>query len=397
MHASAHSRLLAALLSLGALGAAWAADEPRNVYSAGGEVRTTAPMTGDFTAAGGRVVVEHAVGGDVTVAGGSVELKAPIGDDLRAGGGDVRLDTTVGGEMFAAGANLELGPGAVVNHGARLFGSNVLVQGRVVGPLEARGERVKIDGEVQGDAQVAAEHIELGPKAKIGGSLRYATAGELVKAEGATVAGALMRDESLFERRERSRSSASASERARRTSWGGGVFTYIAVLACTALLLLLVPAFAGRAAQRVHDAPWASLGAGFATLVAVPVLAVLLFITLLGIPVGIAVLALYPALLLVGFIVSVLFIAHLLPPALHRPLPAGFGPSMGWFALALLLVMLIAKLPFLGALLVAFVALAGLGACVLEVNARRKGPGAPAAPAEQAPLRTPPGEPAFRP
>ena len=80
-------------------------------------------------------------------------------------------------------------------------------------------------------------------------------------------------------------------------------------------------------AGRIRASPWAALGVGFGTAVAAPVLAVRLFITLLGIPVGIALLAL-----------------------------------------------LVARVPFLGGSLAALLGLAGVGACVLELHARRKGP-----------------------
>lgn len=139
------------------------------------------------------------------------------------------------------------------------------------------------------------------------------------------------------------------------------------------MLLLVLPGFSAQSADRVRASPGLALAIGFATLVAVPMLAVVLFITLLGIPLGIAVLALYPVLLLAGFVVGVLFIARLLPSALRRPPPAAYARNVGWFALALLLVLLAAQVPFIGGLLVGVVGVLGIGALVLEVYRRRQG------------------------
>jgi uncharacterized membrane protein YccF (DUF307 family) len=111
---------------------------------------------------------------------------------------------------------------------------------------------------------------------------------------------------------------------------------------------------------------------------------VLLFITLLGIPLGIALLALYPLLLLGGYVVGVHFIARRAQAALR---PAEATPSqamtLGFFALALLLVTLLGRLPFVGGLVMAVIALLGIGACLLEIHRRRQiGAAAPlAAPA----------------
>src|SRR4051812_48933168 len=172
------SLLVAAALLLA--GSAGAAD--RNIYSAGGVVRTTAPVLGDYTAAGGHVLVDHAVSGDANLMGGSVEVRAPVGDDLRVAGGDVRITAPVGGELLVMGGNVDLATGLVVGREAQIFGSKINVAGRIEGNLDAKGDRVVINGEVRGDARVYASEVELGPQAKIGGELHYYSDHELVRA-----------------------------------------------------------------------------------------------------------------------------------------------------------------------------------------------------------------------
>ena len=95
--------------------------------------------------------------------------------------------------------------------------------------------------------------------------------------------------------------------------------------------------------------------------------------TLLGIPLAIAVLALYPALILVGFTVGVLFISRLLQAGLRKQAPGSLMGRLGYFAVALLLTLLISRVPFIGGVLVGLLALAGVGACVLELYGRRTG------------------------
>jgi hypothetical protein len=165
----------------------------------------------------------------------------------------------------------------------------------------------------------------------------------------------------------------------------GGIMSFLALLACGAVFLLLLPAFGRHAADRVRTSPWLALAVGFAMLVAVPVLAVLLFITLLGIPLGLAVLALYPVMLLAGFVLGVLFIAGRLPAALRKQPPARFGASVGWFALALFLVMAAGAVPVAGGIAVGLLSLAGIGALVLEIYRRRH----PAQPVTSVPVDSP--------
>jgi hypothetical protein len=374
------ARCGALVLVAGVAAFAQAQDQPaatleteRNVYTAGGHVRPTGPVQGDYMAAGGRIVIDQRIGSDAMLVGGSVDVRAPIGDDLRVSGGDVSMESTVGGELFAAGGNVVLTRNAVIARSARIYGSNVNVDGRIEGGLHGGGEKFTINGEVRGNVDVAAQQVELGPSAKIGGALQVGRRAVAQRAEGATIAGAITHD-------------ADGSKMGRRGEWGswhmrerrgggvvGGLLSYLGLLACGAFLLLVAPRFSAQAPERIRNTPWVSLGIGFATVFATPALAVLLFVTLLGIPLGLIVLALYPVVMLAGFIVGTLFLARLIPGTLRQEAPANFGRAVGYFAIALLIVLLLARVPFAGGLALAFVTFAGIGACAVEVYARRKG------------------------
>lgn len=348
----------------------------RNVYAAGGQVRPAGPVPGDFIAAGGRVILDQPVGGDAALMGGSVDVRAPVGDDLRATGGDINIESSVGGELFAMGGSVTLTRAAAIAGAANVYGGNVTVEGRVEGALSANAQKIRINGEVRGDVHLAGADIELGPLAKIGGALSYASAAELKRAEGATIAGAITREEPKRQRGDRGSRVEGDWRASHGPSWAGGVFFYLSLLACAAALMLVAPTFAIHTSERIKTTPWLALAVGLGALLAVPVLAVLLFITLLGIPLGIMVLSLYPALLLAGFVVGALFIARLMPAALRQPAPAAFARNLGYVALALLLVLLVGRVPFVGGALIGLVSLAGIGACVLELYGRRKGPSA---------------------
>ena len=368
-----------------------------NVYVAGGQVRPRAAVQGDLVAVGGRVVVDQPVQGDALLAGGSVDVRAPVGEDLRAGGGDVQIDSSVGGELRVSAGNITLARGASVAQSAALMGGQVTLEGRVAGPLRVQAQRIRIDGAVGGDALLQAEQIELGPQARITGALRYASRATLLRAPGAVVEGSFPRrdldpddtdDRDWQDRGWHARNGMPHGHDAmswghgwpRGAAWGGAVFGFLALLASAALLLLVFPRFAAQAAGRVRAEPALSVGLGLGTLLVLPVLAVLLFITILGIPLGLALLALLPVVVLVGFVVGVLWLGGLAQAALQRggrvgdaggTGGTGFRATLGFFALALLAVMLLGALPFVGGLVLA----------LLTLHRRRQGrPPPPATP-----------------
>lgn len=344
----------------------------RNVYMAGGEVRPAQPIGGDLAAAGGRVVLEQPVGGDAALAGGSVEVRASVGDDLRIAGGSVSVDSRVGGQLLAVGADVTLRPGAAVSGSADLSAANVLVQGRIGAALRGRAQKIVVDGEVDGPVHLAAERVELGAGARLKGPLTYESPNDLVRAEAAVVQGPVVR-----EMREGGRARRPGPpSRAAGPGGPGVLIAYVALLACCSALLLLMPALTSGAAARLRASPWRSLGIGAASLFALPLAMLLLFITILGIPLGLALAAAYPVLLLGGFIVGVLGLTDAMAARLRRrhdpdTVDPAHRPGLGQVALGLLGVVALGLVPVAGALLVLLLALAGLGAAILQLRARR--------------------------
>lgn len=350
---------------------------PRNVYLASGQVHTSQAIEGDLMAAGGRVSVDHPVQGDASLAGGSVEVRAAVGDDLRVAAGSVTLAGTVGGDLVLSAGSITLTPLATVAQGTRLYGGTVTMAGNLAGPLTISAQRIYLNGEVKGDVRLVADLIELGPQAKLGAALSYASPTELLKAPGAVVLGTVTREDRSTGHYGKPSDHDSDPDRAmhnRQASgpgWLGGVFGFLALTALGAVALLSFPGYLPRAASTVQTSPGLSVAVGLGVLLAVPVFAVLLCITLLGIPLALAVMALYPALIMMGLVVGVFALGLVLRTAVRQSKALTFGNRLMWFALALAVLMLLAWVPFIGALLGAFVMLAGLGGGAVEWYRRR--------------------------
>jgi cytoskeletal protein CcmA (bactofilin family) len=344
-----------------------------NVYAAGGSARTVGPVDGDLIAAGGSVVVDHPVKEDALLAGGSISVRAPVGDDLRAIGGDLSIDSKISGELFAAAGNINLGKAAHIAKAATLYASNIVIAGRVDGPLKVGAKRVVISGEVYGDATLSADQIELETGAKITGNLHYSPSAELKKAEGAIVGGTTTRDVIAPRARpdagNRGRPPAAQNDRA---TWAGSFLSFIALTACATVLLLIAPEFSSQAAESVKRAPGKMFLVGLAALLIIPVLAALLFITILGIPLGLVTLMLYPAMLLLGYLVGAYFLSRRALIAFGREGAPSFVATIGYFSLALFLLAVILHVPLIGPVLLGAIAIIGTGACVIELNRRRQ-------------------------
>lgn len=356
-----------ALVAAGCL-ATWpaaAADEARGSfgddrYVAGDDVLLEGEVAGDALVAGGRSEVAGRVAGDAFVTGGTVDVRGEVGEDVYAAGGDVRIEARVRGNLRAAGGSVSLEPGSAVDGNVTLAGGNVDVYGTVGGGLQAFGGRVRIDGEVAGDVEVASDDVRVGPGAHIGGRLLYRGPASPQVAEGAVIDGGIEMQRRAWKDLGPESGIGRVVSGVMRALWFAGV------LLLGILLVVAFPGFSREAAATVRSDALASLGLGLALLVAVPLVAVMLFVTIVGIPLGFAVLLGYALLLMLGYMTGALAVGDFL---LGKAKPAA-ARSSGWRILFLLLALaaiaLLRQVPWIGELAVFLLFLGGFGAFALR-------------------------------
>jgi len=329
-----------------------------DTFAAGDAPRVSAPVKGDLLAAGGELRLAAPVAGDVIAFGGTVRFDGTGSQDMYAAGGTVALEGAIARNARIAGGNVSLGPRARIAGNASLAGGRVEVLGGVGGYLQAAGGRVVIDGRVDGDAEVATGALELGPNARIGGRLRYRSGAPLVQDPAAVVAGGIER----LEMRVRETAGRAAGPALL------GLWT-LGLMLLAAVLVVALPGFFGRVAQIVRQRFGWSVFAGFLAFAAIPVGAVLLTMTVVGLPLALLAVIVFFALLKVGYVSAGIALGD---AALGRWLAAR-AAHRGWRALAaalgVLAISLAALVPWLG-MLIAFLALiAGMGALLLQTRA----------------------------
>ena len=336
----------------------------------GGSVSPSAPVPENFVGVGGRVVIDQPVGHNVAGAAGSFSVRAPVGGNLAIAAGTVNIDAPVGGRLGAAGGEVRISKGGSVGR-AKVMAGNTVIDGIVNGDLRAEGDTLTINGTVTGDVRAIVDTLAMGPGARIGGKLTYVSGKELTKGEGASVGGAVTRVDDATP----SHSAALGEVTVAATTAArifGTLFSYLVLLGAGAIFVAAAPIFSVEAPDRVKASPGKSFGMGLLTLVGAPVLAVLFMITLIGIPVGVMLIALYPFALLLGFVVGALFLASFVPRVLKKPPPPTVKLAIGYFAIALAVVMLVAKLPTVGGILLCVLLVFGLGAFEVELYRRMR-------------------------
>jgi hypothetical protein len=329
-----------------------------NLYLAGGDVDVRAELSGDVIAAGGRVTINGVVTRDALVAGGDVTVDGRVGANVRVAGGMVALGGPIGGELLAAGGRVRLAPETTVAGRAWVAGGAVEVHGRIGKGLQAAGGTIRLDGQVDGDVNLVGREIEIGPAARIGGRLTYRSPRPARIDPGAQIVGGVMQLQPEFP--------GQAARIARTVSIVLRVLGLLAFMATGVVLLLLFPRFLTSSARVLATDPWKSLGLGLVLFIATPVIVLMLLVSVLGIPLALTVLAVYAIALLVGYLVTALFLGAAGARLLGRGGELSRGAQILALLGALVILALVRWIPVAGLFILFLTLLFGLGALALE-------------------------------
>lgn len=329
-----------------------------DLYIGGRVVTCTAAVDGDVVAAGGQVDLAGQTTGGELAAGGTVRIGGTIGRALRAAAGSLSVDAKIGSDAILAGGMVSVGPGAEIGRDLVAAGGSVTVSGSVRRNARLRGGDVTVGGILQGDADIRADKIILLPTARIGGHLRYSSAQPVEIQSGARIAGGTERIPVPAHR---------AGVSAPR--WFGlwaHLIEGAALLVLGLVLLGVIPHGTSAVITEVEARFGRSLLTGFILVVTVPVAAVLVAFTVIGIPLSAMAMLLYVATLYPGQV----FVAGWLGDQIARwPRRGGEGfwarslpLVIGTVVLALLL-----AIPYAGWAVRLVAVLAGFGALWMTV------------------------------
>ncbi len=340
-----------------------------DLYLGGRTVTTAGVVHGSVFAAGQTVSVGGTIDGGATVGGQTVTLAGNIGRGVRVGGSTVNATGAIGGDLVAGCNALTVADSARVGEDLVFGAGQVYVRGEVEGGIKGAAETLVIEGRVGGDVRVRVGTLEVKPGAVIEGNLSY-TAGT----EANIPAGAVKGTVAFTERIE-----AEDTEGIREGLGALGPFfflagitwkivAYLMALVAGIVLILLLPRRMAGASDAIRTHTDASAGWGAIALFVTPIAAIVVCITVVGLPIGLISLALWGILLYLSQLPVSLLIGHLILG--HSKPLEGKGFMIGSLALGLLILTLVRAIPVIGFFVWLAIALFGMGAFVVMEKRR---------------------------
>jgi cytoskeletal protein CcmA (bactofilin family) len=330
----------------------------KDLYLAGRSINILSPVNGDAVLAGQRINITQPVSEDVIAAGERVNLNADIGDDFRAAGRIIIVDAAIGDDAILAGESVTLSPDSRVSGRAWIAGRGVELAGQIDTELRAAAQSVIVSGDINGNVYLIAEKIEVLPGARINGDFLYRSPNDANISPEATITGNVSRREMKM------------PDKPEVSILPFLAFSFLSLLLSVSVLVWLLPRYMADASATIIEDGFKSIGVGFVFALVTPAVVLILLISVLGIPLGLMLLALYLILLFIGFLVGI----HLISEMMLRLLGKSTGSFTVWrlltTAVAIVFIMAVQLVPLVGGLGLIVLFLLGLGAAVMQLYRR---------------------------
>jgi hypothetical protein len=319
-----------------------------DLYFAGNSITVDGTINGDLIAAGADIRISGTINGGLIAAAGNIIVNGKVTDDIRVAGGTVEIGGSVGDNALMFAGNLISGKDASIGRDLTIGVGNAIIDGTVKGNINGGGGNVELTGTTKGNVTLDLDNdFKLSPGAKIEGNLEYTSPKQ------AEIAG-IVNGKTMYKEKP-------VKEKSAESNITGEILGYFWLLLIGILCFTLVPSVSQKISDNISVNPLKNILWGILLLIATPILAIILLITVIGIPLSLILVAVY----IVEIYISRIFVGYWIGQYILKKLSWKSGYKVLVLALGLLVVFIGINMPILGTFVHFVIIILGLGALVL--------------------------------
>jgi cytoskeletal protein CcmA (bactofilin family) len=351
-----------------------------NLYIAGGTVIINAPVYADLIVAGGIVEINDSVTKDILLIGGDVTFNGYVEGDIRCAGAKLRVLKNIDGDLIAISGNISVDEDVIVQGLCWIKGGTVSFSGIAKRNLKVTGgdlyfngvaemnadfrcNYLYMDGIVEGDAVMSANEILIDSSASFKNNIRFWSKSGSTDFKAATKKSMPIFDETL------------ALPKAQWYFLGGetflGLWGYvIAALLAITVFQFFLSSLMKSAAENIFASPLKAMGWGLLFFIGIPLVAVVAFITIIGIP--------FALFLTGGYITIILFVNFIIAVIATHWINNRFNKNWQRWQMvsvalcAFILFKLLESIPFFGWLILIIAGCMSIGGILKNIRAGKK-------------------------
>ncbi len=331
-----------------------------NYFTAGDTVIISGTVNGDLYVAGGNLTIEGTVNGDILAAGGNINILGIVEQDVRVVGGNIIVSGTIGKNLTVVGGSVHVTESANIADSVVGAGGSMQIFAPIPGSLTIAGGDVELGSVIDGDVVAAVGNLRMTPKGSIGGDLTYYSEEKLNIPQGATVSGQIMRKAYPEKQKFNDEQKENIIRAGRAAGFASKVLNIISAFIVGILLLIFVPKYMDHTSNRITTSFWKSMGVGLLFIIASPLIAILLLVTVVGIPLGMLLFFVY----FFSMYLAKIFIALVLGRKVLTYFKAKYN-NIIVLGIGLITYLVLTSVPFIGWFVTLVTVLTGIGSMFL--------------------------------
>jgi cytoskeletal protein CcmA (bactofilin family) len=277
-----------------------------NYYVAGGNIDLEANFEKDLFVLGGTININGAVAGDVIVLGGQVNVNNEIAGDLRVVGGNVNISGKVSGDLVIVGGEVFLNDSATIEGESIIIAVSVFQNATISGESNILAGSVVLNDDISGQTQITTQSITFDSSARIIGDLNYYAPKKATENPGSEVSGNINFNEikTIGEM-----GIVKSTVLNLLSFWL--ILRFVTTLILAFILIQVFKVFTQGTADIAMNSFVKSFFFGVLSLILVPAIVVVLFISLIGLPIGFLLMIFYIFVLILSGAISGIVVGNL--------------------------------------------------------------------------------------
>lgn len=299
-----------------------------SIYRAGDTVTINGTVNGSVYCAGQSVNINATVNGDIVCAGQTLNINGTVNGSVNVVGQTINIGATVTHSINIAGQDITTNSGSVIKD-VSVVGQSITINGKVSRDLSVAGNDVNVNNNVGRNIEADLNKLVLSNGAVVTGKVNYTSPNSIEIKNGAKVVGKITYHKTA----------------PRNTSTAGDfiafrIYWLVALAVLSMVLAAIFPRFF-KAWNPVKGTDfWIRFLTGIVSTFAAPAIVLILFISIIGFPLGLAFAAFWFLVVLMSMPFTSYFIGNLIGKNLHPVLKALIGsvvlgileaiPFVGW-------------------------------------------------------------------
>jgi hypothetical protein len=355
-----------------------------DVFITGTKIKFDSKVYGDLFSLSYEMVQTDSVVGNFMAVGYSVQNLAPVSGSYRVAARSISCNSDIERNVLLFGQEINVGPGSHIGRDADMAGASVIFQGDVVRNLKVAAQMAVISGHVGGNLNFHGDSLTINPNTVINGDLNYNSPSRATIAAGSVINGNINWKKTEVEK---------GQEKRKGNFWTAltwiislrGYFILSTLISIAIIVFSLIP-FPGwivliflwitlvvsgniiilmarqkaSATTKVLDLRFfPSMGLGFIIFLLTPVVAMILFFTILAAPLSPILMMLFGAATFAGGVFASLFLGRRICRLFGKA--ADNTPGYLCYSIGVTVILLLSFIPIFGYLLVLVALMTGLG------------------------------------